>query len=43
MLQWLNIALIGDFMGVLLSHWHCMLPVFAIVAVLLLQGKKKRG
>ena len=30
-------------MGFVLSHWHCIVPVIAIAAVLLLQsrGRKK--
>jgi hypothetical protein len=28
-------------MEFLLSHWHCILPVAAIVIVLLLRGRKE--
>jgi preprotein translocase subunit SecG len=28
-------------MAFLLSHWHCILPVAAIIVVLLLQKKQK--
>ena len=29
-------------MDFLLSHWHCIVPVIAIAAVLLLQNRKKK-
>jgi hypothetical protein len=31
-------------MDFLLSHWHCIIPVIAIVIVMFLQGRgKKKG
>ena len=29
-------------MGFLLSHWHCIVPVIAIAAVLLLQNRSRK-
>jgi hypothetical protein len=32
---------LGGTMELLLSHWHCIMPVIAIAVVLFLRGRKK--